>query len=129
VAYQQAVLARRTLPSGRAELAAMEQRLPEALLLSAPELAQHLVDRWLGKLLAVPAQESRLLLGTLQIWVSTGGSIRHTAEAACCHRNTVINRLQRMQAITGHDFTDPACQVELALALRAAVLLFGGPRG
>lgn len=125
VAYQQAVLARRTVLPGRVELAVMEERLPEALLLSAPELAQHLADRWLGKLLAVPAAERRLLLGTLQIWVTTGGSIRHTAEAACCHRNTVINRLQRMQAITGHDFTDPGCQVELALALRAATLLHG----
>ncbi len=122
VAYRQALLARRTLPAGRSEVAVLAERLPEALLLNAPELADQLVRRWLGDLLAVPAAERRLLLGTLQIWVATGGSIRHTAEAACCHRNTVINRLQRMQAITGHDFTDPACQVELALALRASAL-------
>ncbi|HEY3611592.1 MAG TPA: helix-turn-helix domain-containing protein [Pseudonocardiaceae bacterium] len=122
VAYRQALLARRTLPAGRSEVAVLAERLPEALLLNAPELADQLVRRWLGDLLAVPAAERRLLLGTLQIWVATGGSIRHTAAAACCHRNTVINRLQRMQAITGHDFTDPACQVELALALRASAL-------
>jgi hypothetical protein len=125
VAYRQALLARRTLPAGRNEVAVLAERLPDALLLSAPELAEQLVHRWLGDLLAVPAAERRLLLGTLQIWVATGGSIRHTAEAACCHRNTVINRLQRMQAITGHDFADPACQVELALALRASALLAG----
>ncbi|HYS41100.1 MAG TPA: helix-turn-helix domain-containing protein [Pseudonocardiaceae bacterium] len=123
VAYRQAMLARRTQPAGRNEVAVLAERLPEALLLSAPELADQLVQRWLGDLLRVPAAERRLLLGTLQIWVATGGSIRHTAEAACCHRNTVINRLQRMQTITGHDFTDPACQVELALALRASALL------
>jgi hypothetical protein len=127
VAYRQAILARRTLPAGRNDIAVLAERLPEALLLSAPELAEQLVHRWLGDLLAVPAAERRLLLGTLQIWVATGGSIRHTAEAACCHRNTVINRLQRMQAITGHDFADPACQVELALALRASALLAGPP--
>ncbi|HEY0803554.1 MAG TPA: helix-turn-helix domain-containing protein [Pseudonocardiaceae bacterium] len=121
-AYRQAVLARRTLAPGGGGLAVLAERLPEALLLSAPELADQLVRRWLGALLALPAAERRLLLGTLQIWVATGGSIRHTAEAACCHRNTVINRLQRMQAITGHDFTEPACQVELALALRASLL-------
>jgi hypothetical protein len=125
VAYRQATLARRTLPRGSREVALLAERLPEALLLSAPELSGQLVRRWLGDLLAMPAAERRLLLGTLQIWVATGGSIRHTAEAACCHRNTVINRLQRMQAITGHDFTDPACQVELALALRASALLTG----
>ncbi len=124
-AYRQAVLARRTLPSGHDDIAVLAERLPAALLLSAPELAGHLVRRWLGDLLTVPAPERRLLLGTLQIWVSTGGSIRDTAAAACCHRNTVINRLQRMQAITGNDFTDPAGQVELALALRASSLLSG----
>jgi hypothetical protein len=123
VAYRQALLARRTLPAGRDDVAVLSERLPEALLLSSPELAGHLVHRWLAELLTVPAAERRLLLGTLQIWVTTGGSIRDTAEAACCHRNTVINRLQRMQAITGHDFTDPATQVELALALRASSLL------
>jgi DNA polymerase III psi subunit len=124
-AYRQAVLARRTLPSGHDDIAVLAERLPAALLLSAPELAGHLVRRWLGDLLTVPAPARRLLLGTLQIWVTTGGSIRDTAAAACCHRNTVINRLQRMQAITGNDFTDPAGQVELALALCASSLLSG----
>lgn len=124
-AYRQAVLARRTLLAGHDDIAVLAERLPEALLLSSPDLAGHLVHRWLADLLTVPAAERRLLLGTLQLWVTTGGSIRDTAAAACCHRNTVLNRLQRMQAITGHDFTDPAAQVELALALRASALLSG----
>jgi hypothetical protein len=123
VGYRQAVLARRTGPAGSGELAVLAERLPDALLLSAPALAEQLVRRWLGELLTLPAAERRLLLETLRIWVSTGGSIRHTAEAACCHRNTVLNRLARMRAITGHDFTDPAIQTELTLALRAATLL------
>jgi hypothetical protein len=127
VAYRQAVLARRTLLPGRNEIAVLEERLPEALLLSSPELADQLVRRWLGELMRVPGPERRLLLGTLQIWVATGGSIRQTADIARCHRNTVINRLQRMQAITGHDFGDPACQVELGLALRASAVLSGQP--
>ncbi|HEX4705460.1 MAG TPA: helix-turn-helix domain-containing protein [Pseudonocardiaceae bacterium] len=125
-AYRQAVLARRTLPPGGNGIAVLAERLPEALLLSAPALADQLVHRWLGGLLALPAPERRQLLGTLEIWAATGGSIQRTAAAAVCHRNTVINRLQRMQAITGHDFTDPAGQVELALALRAASLLLPG---
>lgn len=122
-AYHQAVLARRTVLPGALEVAALHERLPEALLLGSPELAEQLVRRWLGDLLRVPAAERRILLGTLEIWVATGGSIRHTASAANCHRNTVINRLQRMQSLTGHDFTDPSCQVELSLALRASALL------
>jgi PucR C-terminal helix-turn-helix domain/GGDEF-like domain len=123
VAYQQALLARRTLPPGRVEVAALPERLPDALLLSSPALAEQLMRRWLGGLMAVSGPERRLLLGTLQIWVTTGGSIRRTAEAARCHRNTVLNRLQRVQAITGHDFAGPDHQVELALALRASALL------
>ncbi len=122
-AYRQAMLARRTIVGDKAEAAALEERLPDALLLSSPELAQHLVRRWLGALLEIAPAERRLLLGTLQIWVATGGSVKHTADAAFCHRNTVINRLQRMQAITGHDFADPGCLVELKLALRAAALM------
>jgi hypothetical protein len=122
-AYRQAMLARRTILGDQAEAAALEQRLPDALLLSSPELARQLVRRWLGGLLEIAPAERRLLLGTLQIWVATGGSVKHTADAAFCHRNTVINRLQRMQAITGHDFTDPSGLVELKLALRAAALM------
>jgi sugar diacid utilization regulator len=124
-AHWQAGTARRTVPAGRAEVAALQDRLPDALLLSSPELAQQLVEHWLGGLLAIPAPERRLLLGTLQIWAATGGSVKHTADAACCHRNTVFNRLQRMQAITGHDFADPGRLAELTLALRAAALLPG----
>jgi DNA-binding PucR family transcriptional regulator len=124
-AYRQAVLARRTVPAGRAEVAALAERLPDALLLSSPELGRQLVDRWLGDLLEIPPVERRLLLDTLQIWVSTGGSVKHTADAACCHRNTVLNRLQRLQVITGHDFADPGCLAEVALALRATTLLSG----
>jgi hypothetical protein len=124
-AYQQAALARRTILGDHPDVAALGERLPDALLLSSPGLARQLVHRWLGGLLEMPAAERRLLLGTLQIWVATGGSVKHTADAAFCHRNTVLNRLQRMQAITGHDFTDPGCLVELKLALRAAALMPG----
>jgi hypothetical protein len=124
--YQQALLARRTRADGAApELVALAERLPEALLLNSPALAEELLRRRLGDLLGVPAPERRLLLGTLRLWVASGGSIRDTAAAARCHRNTVLNRLQRIQAITGHDFAAPAHQVELALALRAATLLPG----
>jgi PucR C-terminal helix-turn-helix domain/GGDEF-like domain len=128
-AYRQAVLARRTILGDRVEVAVLGERLVDALLLSSPELAGQLVHRWLGDLLAVAPAERGLLLGTLQIWVATGGSIKDTADAAFCHRNTVINRLQRMQAIAGHDFADPSCLAELKLALRAAALLPDYPRG
>lgn len=122
VGYRQAVLARETLPAGRVEVAALTERLPEALLVSSPELAEQLVRRWLGPLLTLPAADRELLLDTLRRWVAAGGSVRRTAELAHCHRNTVLNRLQRIHQITGHELTAGAYGVELGLALRAARL-------
>ncbi|WP_132143115.1 PucR family transcriptional regulator [Kribbella antiqua] len=119
VAYRQARLARRTLPAGELGVASLTERLPEALLLSAPELAEQLVQAWLVPLMKVPAAERELLLDTLEKWVTAGGSIRGTAELAHCHRNTVINRLHRIHQITGRNLTDVTSHVELGLALRA----------
>ncbi|MQA97193.1 MAG: PucR family transcriptional regulator [Streptosporangiales bacterium] len=124
--YRQATLARRTLPdrsSGeRNAVAALEERLPEGLLLGSPELAERLVRRWLGPLLETPAAERRQLLDTLEAWVGTAGSIARTAELTHCHRNTVLNRLRRINAITGRDVTGSAAYLEVGLALRAAHL-------
>jgi hypothetical protein len=127
VAYRQAVLARNTVPPGRVEVAALADRLPEALLLNSPALAEALIERRLGPLLKVPLAERRLLLDTLNSWLETGGSINQTANAVHCHRNTVINRLRRVETITGLDLTDTAAHLELSLALRASWLLPPGP--
>jgi hypothetical protein len=127
IAYRQALLARRTVVPGRVEVAALEARLPEALLLGSPELAERLVLLWLGPLLRVPVAERRLLLDTLEAWVATSGSTTRTAELVHCHRNTVINRLHRIHEVTGHDFTSVAPHLELSLALRASWLLAPGP--
>ncbi|MFF0339993.1 PucR family transcriptional regulator [Kribbella sp. NPDC004875] len=118
VAYRQAMLARRTLPVGRIDVAPLTERLPEALLLSAPELAEQLVQTWLVPLRTLPTSERELLLDTLDKWVTAAGSVRRTADLAHCHRNTVINRLNRVHQITGRDVSDGG-RLELGLALRA----------
>jgi len=127
VAYRQAVLARNTIPPGRVEVAALAERLPEALLLSSPDLAEQLIHRRLGPLLKVPRPERRLLLDTLDAWLATGGSVNQTANAVHCHRNTVINRLRRIESTTGLDLADTTAHLELSLALRASWLLPPGP--
>lgn len=116
VAYRHAILARRTQPIG---VVALAERLPEALLVSSPELADQLVRSCLAPLLSVPAVERQQLLETLDRWLVAGGSVRRTAELAHCHRNTVLNRMHRIHQITGRDLTDATHQVELGLALRA----------
>jgi DNA-binding PucR family transcriptional regulator len=122
IAYWQATLARRTLPGGCVAVVELEERLPEALLLSSPELAERLIERWLGPVMKLPASERRALIDTLETWVLSGGSVRRTAELAHCHRNTVLNRLHRITQLTGREFDGGEFEVELALALRAARL-------
>jgi hypothetical protein len=126
-AYEQAVLARGTVAPGRVEVAALADRLPEALLLNSPALAEALIERRLGPLLKVPLADRRLLLDTLNSWLRTGGSINQTANAVHCHRNTVINRLRRIESVTGLDLANTSTHLELSLALRASWLLPPGP--
>ncbi|KQQ42846.1 MULTISPECIES: PucR family transcriptional regulator [unclassified Nocardioides] len=116
--FRQASLALRTL--GRdGGLATFDSRLPEALLMSAPDVAARLVSVWLGPLLALPRVELVPLVDTLEAWVATGGSATSTAERVHCHRNTVLNRLRRVGELTGRDVLGGAPPVELDLALRA----------
>lgn len=115
---RQASLAVRTL-DGAPGVAAFDERLPEALLLTSPEVAGRLVAVWLGPLLALPAGEQASLLATLEAWVATGGSTTHTAARVHCHRNTVINRLRRIGVLIGRELLDGVPPLELGLALRA----------
>ncbi|MGH3436384.1 MAG: PucR family transcriptional regulator [Sciscionella sp.] len=119
VAYRQATLAQRTIAPGRCEVVTLRERLPEALLLGSPELSEQLLRLWLGPLLVLPVAERLLLLDTLETWVSTAGSTTRTAKLVHCHRNTVINRIRRIQTITGRVFTSDGIPIELSLALRA----------
>ena len=108
-------------------MAALSERLPEALLLNSPDLAEALVRRRLGPLLTIPLAERRLLLDTLTAWLGSAGSINQTAQTVHCHRNTVINRLRRIESSTGLDLSNTASHLELSLALRASWLLPPGP--
>lgn len=54
----------------------------------------------------VPHERQRLLQ-TVGHFVTTG-SIKQTAEAMYCHRNTVVNRLDAFRSLTGLDVTIPS---------------------
>ena len=123
--YRQATLSLRAQGDSPGA-AVFDQRLPEVLLLSSPDIAARLVDRWLEPVLALPAAEAADLLATLEAWVEAGGSATRTAASVPCHRNTVLNRLRRVGELTGHDLSDDAVPVELALSLRARRMGSGG---
>lgn len=102
-----------------------DQRLVPALLLNSPQIARQLVDHWLGPLLALPGAEGAELLDTLDAWANAGGSTSRAAAQLPCHRNTVLNRLARISALTGHHLADDPPPTGLALALQARALGLG----
>lgn len=124
-AHRQAALALRSLSAGRRRVVSFDACLPDALLLSAPDLAERLVVVWLGPVLELSEPERRPLLQTLETWVSTAGSATRTAQLSHCHRNTVLNRIRRVGGLIGRELTEGPPPVDLSLALRAHRLRSG----
>ncbi|MEJ8645790.1 helix-turn-helix domain-containing protein [Streptomyces sp. MS1.HAVA.3] len=124
-AHRLAALALRTAPeSGGPSTALLDERLPAALVAAQAELAGRLRQVVLGPVLALPAEDRRTLLTTLGTWLTCQGSTTYAAQRLYCHRNTVSNRLRRLEQLTGRSLSDPRHVVELALA-HAAVLQRG----
>lgn len=118
-ALREALLALRTVRPEQPGVVSYLECLPDALLLSAPEVARRLVDAWLGPVLDLPTREHSALLSTLQSWVDSGGSASRAAALIPCHRNTVVNRLRRVVEVTGRPLDEGPPSLELSLALRA----------
>ncbi len=117
--YRMATLAMATLPPGQPAVMPLDQCLPDALLISSPELSQHLVTATFGPLLALPQKERDELLRTVEAWVQSLGSSLRSARTLYCHRNTVLNRLERVQALTNLDVHNAAVWPQLMLGLSA----------
>jgi DNA-binding PucR family transcriptional regulator len=112
--------AARTLTPGQAQVVTIDDRLPEALLSSSPEIARLLVEQSLGRLLELPADERDVLLDTLTAYLAADGSPSRAAEALYCHRNTVMHRLRRIEQVTGRSVADPRARLLWQLALLGA---------
>lgn len=123
VAHRLAETALRALPAGEPAVAELDTRLPGALLVTAPDLAARLVDRALGGVLALEREERKVLLQTLRAWLETGGSAGQTAARLYCHRNTVLNRLRRLEGLTDRSLERVDHLVEWSLALLALDVL------
>nr|WSW65475.1 helix-turn-helix domain-containing protein [Streptomyces sp. NBC_00995] len=105
----------------------LDGRVPAALVAGQPALAAYLATDVFGALLARDPADRALLVSTLDAWVECGGSAGRTALRLCCHRNTVLNRLRRLEALTSRSLSRPRELVELMLALDAVRLGFGPP--
>ncbi len=117
--HQLATIALATLPAGAPGLATLEDHLPEALLVRSPDLAGMLVRELLGPVLELPGREGRHLLSTLAVWIDTNCSVTQTASRLYCHRNTVLNRLNRLESLLGRPLKGRATFVAVSLALTA----------
>lgn len=121
VAHHFAVTALQTLPAGTAGVAAFDDRLLEALPVTSPHVARRLARHTFGRLLDCEPDERDSLLATLDAWFGGGCSAARAAERLHCHRNTVLNRLRRVESLTGRPLDDDrhhlACRMAL-LALR-----------
>lgn len=100
-------------------LVRLSQRLPTALVVRQPELAAELVQEVLGPLLELDPADRAVLLETLDAWLAAEGSAGRAATRLYCHRNTVFNRLRRLEHLTARSLSRPHDLIALTLAVSA----------
>ncbi|MDO8383858.1 MAG: helix-turn-helix domain-containing protein [Microbacterium sp.] len=95
----------------------------DALLVSDFWHAAELRDGVLGALKRLEPRDAEVLIQTVETWFACGGSTAEAGRRLHCHRNTVLHRLGRLEALTGRAVARPADAAELFAALRASRLL------
>ncbi len=80
------------------------------------------VQETLGPLLAYDARRGTELVHTLDTYFACGGSLTRAKDALHVHVNTVVQRLDRVEALLGRDWNHPERALELRLALRLLLL-------
>lgn len=114
-------LALACLPAGTTDVARFDDHPLDALVARSPDLSQRVVRLVLDPVLQLD-DEGVVLLETLDAWIASGGSTTRAAARMFCHRNTVRNRLQRIETLTGRRLSDPAALAELCMAVKALAL-------
>ncbi|MEU9997055.1 helix-turn-helix domain-containing protein [Streptomyces sp. NPDC050848] len=114
-----AELALRTSPPDSRQIVRLDRRMAGALVVGQPELAGLLVTDVLGALLELDPADRAILLETLDVWLDCEGSAGRAASRLYCHRNTVFNRLRRLEQLTSRSLSRPRDLTEMTLALDA----------
>jgi hypothetical protein len=115
-------LARSCLSPGTVGVALFDDHPIGTLLARSPDLSQRIVELVLGPVLALEADERVALLDSLRVWIGEGGSTTKASERLYCHRNTIRNRLQRIESLTNRSLSDPTQLAEIRLAVNALAL-------
>jgi hypothetical protein len=119
-AFREAQLAVQCAPVDSPGVSVYGDRSTALLLARSPEGARDLARTILGPLLDLPDADS--LLETLALWFECGGSASAAAERQHFHRNTIHQRLRRIELVTGRNVSHPVGAAELYLALQAVQL-------
>ena len=85
------------------------------------------VGATLGPLLEYDARRGTALVRTLHAYFDCAGSLIRAKEQLHVHVNTVVQRLDRIQALLGRDWNSPQRALELQLALRLHALTNSQP--
>ncbi|MER7581007.1 GAF domain-containing protein [Kitasatospora sp. NPDC097691] len=80
------------------------------------------VGATLGPLLAYDSRRGTELVRTLRAYFDCGGSLTRAKDELHVHVNTVVQRLDRVEALLGRDWNHPERSLELQLALRLQLL-------
>ncbi|MEU5876367.1 helix-turn-helix domain-containing protein [Spirillospora sp. NPDC047279] len=116
-ALRLATIARDSLPHDARGAATLDRDPISSLAAAAgPELTSRLVTSVLGAVLA--HHDHKALIEALSAWLETG-STSEVATRLYCHRNTVRNRLDRIEQLTGRSLTVPTDTATLYAAVRA----------
>jgi DNA-binding PucR family transcriptional regulator len=114
-----AELALRTCRPGTESVVRLDRNLTPALVASRSEMTDFLIGEVLGDLLQLDPQDRAVLLDTLIVWVGCEGSAGQAAGLLYCHRNTVFNRLRRLEQLTSRSLSRPRDLAEVVLAVDA----------
>lgn len=117
-ALASAALGRACLRPGATGVATADEDVLTALAVGSPELSARIARVVLGPLADLRHEERRRLLDTLETWFATGEGVGGASRALGCHRNTVRNRLARIEQLSRRSLADPRAACELYLAMR-----------
>jgi hypothetical protein len=93
-----------------------DRHLLEVAAISAPDFMERLARVALAGLDSVPEKERITLLETFGAWLDNGGSAQRTSEQLFVHRNTVHQRLRKLEMYTGQDLGVPRSLALITLA-------------
>ena len=78
-----------------------DQHLLGVAAVSAPDFMERLAKVTFAGLDSIPNKERTALLETLGAWLDSGGSAQKASEHLFVHRNTVHQRLRKLEMYTG----------------------------